>query len=258
MNDYITALLTGLSLGKLWLCVLLSYTLQTTDKRVCFGFLTGRLLSVLLLTLLISMVSKWIDIKPGILQMLSGTLLLIYASYLLCRYDIRELLSKNKTKKPSSSPPLSCVHSCEECPMPLTIKESSLCGECHKNTEICLADENKLNELHKMKNFSVLKNPQTSFLFPFIFGVSLGASRGSIFCGKFMLLLPLLLQASIQKGILIAIIFTLSSSLYPILGFILGAISLKWIKYKKALFCYFSSLSNTLLQDSIFYSLSGT
>ena len=55
-------------------------------------------------------------------------------------------------------------------------------------------------------------------------------------CHKLVVLVPILLSASMVKAFGLGFSFSLSSTIYPLLGFAFGAFALKLLKYKKWLF----------------------
>ena len=54
MNDYVVATLVGFSFGNLWLCALLVFSLQTTNRSTCAGYLVGRILAIIALSVVIA------------------------------------------------------------------------------------------------------------------------------------------------------------------------------------------------------------
>ena len=234
MNDLITATLVGLSFGNLWLCVLLTYTLQTTNRKVSLGFLIGRLISVFILAITVSLVGKLLPIPLALLQIVSGAILLLYSIYICVRYLI--LKGKKEAHHHHTS---DCSHDCNSC---FKSQTKDICDTCHSESGDCLAQPAKVQQLNLMSE----KNKKG--ISAIIFGIQLGFFRGSVLCGKLMLLLPLLIHASTLHAIAIALTFTITSSIYPIAGFFLGKLAMKLIRFKKTalllstlLLCLFSS-----------------
>lgn len=219
MNDLITATLVGLSFGNLWLCVLLTYTLQTTNRKVCLGFLIGRLIAVFILAITVSLVGKVLPIPLALLQIISGIILLIYSVYIFIRY----LVIKGK-KENHHHHDTKCSHDCNSC---VKSQTKDICETCHNENGDCLAQPEKVEQLSLMS-----KQDKKGFSAIF-FGIQLGIFRGSVLCGKLMLLLPILIHASTFHAITIAVTFTVTSSIYPIMGFILGKLAIKLIRFKR-------------------------
>ncbi|MCH5150236.1 MAG: hypothetical protein J1G30_06185 [Spirochaetales bacterium] len=218
MNDLLTATLVGLSFGNLWLCVLLTYTLQTTNRNVCLGFLAGRLIAVFILALAVSLLGKLLPIPLAQLQIISGLILLLYSIYICVRYLIIKGQKKN-THHDSN-----CSHDCSSC---IKSQTRDICEVCHSENGDCLAQPDKMNQLMAMSK------QDKKGISAAIFGIQLGIFRGSVLCGKLMLLLPLLINASAFHAATIAILFTITSSIYPITGFLLGKLALKLIRFKR-------------------------
>ena len=228
MNDLITATLVGLSFGNLWLCVLLTYTLQTTNRKVCLGFLIGRLISVFTLATIVSLIGKLLPIPLALLQIISGTILLLYSIYICVRYLIM------KGKKEAHHHEGDCSHDCNSC---FKSQTKDICDICHSENGDCLAQPAKVQQLNLMSQ------KDKKGISAITFGIQLGIFRGSVLCGKLMLLLPLLIHATTFHAVAIALTFTITSSIYPIAGFFLGKLAMKLIRFKKTAL----SLSTLLL-----------
>lgn len=228
MNDLITATLVGLSFGNLWLCVLLTYTLQTTNRKVCLGFLIGRLISVFTLATIVSLIGKLLPIPLALLQIISGTILLLYSIYICVRYLIM------KGKKEALHHEGDCSHDCNSC---FKSQTKDICDICHSENGDCLAQPAKVQQLNLMSQ------KDKKGISAITFGIQLGIFRGSVLCGKLMLLLPLLIHATTFHAVAIALTFTITSSIYPIAGFFLGKLAMKLIRFKKTAL----SLSTLLL-----------
>lgn len=218
MNDLITAALVGLSFGNLWLCVLLTYTLQTTNRNVCIGFLVGRLIAVFTLAIAVSLLGKLLPIPLALLQIISGSILLLYSIYIFVRYLI--IKGKKETFHHTST----CSHDCNSCAKSQT---ENICEACHNESGDCLAQSDKVNQL------TLMAKQNRKGMSAFLFGMQLGIFRGSVLCGKLMLLLPLLIHAATFHAVAIAMVFTLTSSIYPIAGFLLGKLAMKLIRFKR-------------------------
>ena len=55
-------------------------------------------------------------------------------------------------------------------------------------------------------------------------------------CSKLTVLVPVLMGAPVGRAIGMGVTFSVSSSIYPLLGFSLGSFALKLVPYKKWLF----------------------
>lgn len=218
MNDLITAVFVGLSFGNLWLCVLLTYTLQTTNRNVCLGFLIGRLIAVFTLAITVSLLGKLLMIPLAVLQIISGSILFLYSIYICVRYLVI------RGKKENIHHNFNCSHNCNSCTKSQT---ENICEVCHNESGDCLAQSDKVNQL------ILMSKQNKKGISAIIFGIQLGIFRGSVLCGKLMLLLPLLIHAPTFHAIAIALLFTIASSIYPIAGFLLGKLAMKLIRFKR-------------------------
>ena len=118
-NDYLSALLIGLTYGNLWVCALLVFSLQTTKRSTSIGFLIGRSIAILALAVAVTLIGRIINIPYWLLQIISGVVVIGYAVYTIVRFVIlrdnhsSETLNQVQSDKichaelVSASPPLS-------------------------------------------------------------------------------------------------------------------------------------------------------
>ncbi|MBQ3923459.1 MAG: hypothetical protein II707_09190 [Spirochaetales bacterium] len=223
-NDYISALLIGLTYGNLWVCALLVFSLQTTKRSTSIGFLIGRTAAILALSVVVTLIGRVINIPFWLLHLISGTVVIGYAVYTIVRFVI--MRKKNENNHPHTACVDDYSHSdCQNCPIHQNIEYHKYCDSC--GDETCLYETSEFRSVGRRSSAAAKSG--------FFFGVTVGALRGGVLCSKLLILAPILTRSSLLKSMIISIIFILSSSIYPILGLFVGKAALRFVKFKKAL-----------------------
>jgi hypothetical protein len=238
MSDFTIAIILGFSFGNLWLCALLVFSLQTTNRNTCAGYLIGRAGSIVLLALVLSIIGKFVIIGKPYLNLASGLLLFGFAIYMALIHVFSWIPPWKRGKKetedglPDNS---SCDGNCSSCPSQSEPEYAEACESCHDHG-LCAGEEPEVEFLTREARKQKGKEVENDTRKGWIFGITLGAIRGTAMCAKLTVLFPILLSSSILKALGLGIVFSLSSSIYPILGFIFGSFALKLVKLKKVLF----------------------
>lgn len=214
MNDYLVALLLGFSFGNLWLCAILVFSLQTTNRSTCGGYLLGRFVAICILSVVVAAVGKFVSLDRNLLNVLSGLLLLAFSLYLA----VTRILN---WKLPWSKP---------------HVHEGERPDQCSGICNICVSEEAEFEPITRQARIEIKRTVNKGSVAGFSVGMSIGAIRGASMCGKLAILVPILLNVPIFKAFAIGLIFSLSSSIYPLLGFALGAFAVRLLSYKKWLF----------------------
>lgn len=235
MEDYLVPLVLGFSFSNLWICALLVFSLQTTNRSTCGGYLVGRAVTIVALSVLVSLLGRVVNPEPGILNLISGVFLLIFAAYLAAT-NIFEWVPPWKRKRVQSQEHHSCDGDCASCPTHDHPEYSEACSSCADDPRLCAAEEPELEPLTRgarsAKGRAVAVNGPSGF----VAGITLGALRGAALCSKLTVLVPVLLGAPVGRAIGMGLTFSVSSSIYPLLGFVVGAFALKLVRYKRLLF----------------------
>lgn len=214
MNDYLVALLLGFSFGNLWLCAILVFSLQTTNRSTCGGYLLGRFIAISILSVAVAAVGKFVSLDRNLLNVLSGLLLIAFSLYLAATRILNWKL------------PLSNPH----------VHEGEKPEQCSGICKVCVSEKPEFEPLTRQARIGMKKTVTKESVAGFSVGMSIGAMRGASMCGKLAILVPILLNVPVFKALVIGLIFSLSSSIYPLLGFILGAFAVRLLSYKKWLF----------------------
>ena len=112
---------------------------------------------------------------------------------------------------------------------------TDLCHECNDQGP-CSAEETEVAKLTADARRVWGKTDQGSRETGFFVGAMLGMLRGAAMCTKLIVLVPIVMSAPPLKSLAMGAAFAVSSSVYPVLGFILGEFALRFLKYKRALF----------------------
>ncbi len=245
MNDYLVALLLGFSFGNLWLCALLVFSLQTTNRSTCAGYLLGRILAIIALAVVIAAVGQMVFISKGVLNIVSGVLLLGFSLYLAATRLWHWVPFWKTARVAHSHEGDDCGHNCTTCPAQGHAQYMLACESC-ADKKLCAAEESEVEPITRGARVAWKRDVQDKDLTGFGVGIGLGAVRGATLCSKLMVLVPILLGASLSKAFGLGLLFSLSSTIYPLLGFTFGEFALKLIKYKSLMFsvaCIFLALA---------------
>lgn len=233
MEDYTTAILLGFSFGNLWICTLLVFSFEIGSKALSLGYLLGRALAIIALSVAVSLLGAEVFIPKPIMNIASGAFLVLFASYLAATRIFDWIPPWRKKPEPGAD-----GHNCAECSAcspGADPKFRSSCADC-RPSGLCEAEEPEVELLtrttRKLKGRATPGNPKGGF----IAGLSIGAMRGVVLCGKLLVLLPVLMKSPWPKAAGLGAVFSLSSSVYPLLGFALGSVALSLVKYKRFLF----------------------
>jgi len=242
MQDLLSATALGFSFGNLWMCVLLVFTLQQTNRSTCAGYLLGRFLAIIGFALVVAIVGSFISIEKKPLHLISGVLLLGISFYFLFTrvIDMKDIL---RSRKPVVSMAVShegCQHDCNSCPAVKAEEYKSMCSSC--DSTLCEAEQPEVESLTRGSRLIWNKPTTLESNGGFVAGMMLGAIRGVALCNKMVVLIPMLLTATMAKAAVLSVGFGISSSVYPLLGFLFGGLALKFVRFKKTLFIVSCSL----------------
>jgi len=235
MNDYLVSILLGFSFGNLWVCALLVFSLQTTNKMTCAGYLAGRIVAITALAVVVAVIGKMVFVPRDLLNIISGVLLIGFGSYLAATRLFGWVPSWKKSPPKHLANGDGCEHDCSSCPTAGHHEYQDACSSCAKD-KICEAEEPEVEPLTREARVAWNREVDKEKVSGFSIGMTLGAIRGVTMCHKLVVLIPILLGVSAFKALGLGLSFSLSSTIYPILGFVFGAFALKLVKYKRWLF----------------------
>ena len=236
-GGYLVSLFLGFSFGNLWICALLVFSLQTTNRLTCGGYLAGRTLAIVILSVMAALIGRVVRIDHTILNIISGLFLLGFSVYLAVTHILGWIPPWKKNRIHAGAEYHSdCMGHCSSCPTHDQPEYSNACSTCGEDPRLCAAEEPELEPLTRAARQQRGRLVTEKQLGGFITGIALGSIRGAALCSKLTILLPVLMGASIARAVGMGLTFSLSSSIYPLLGFFLGSFALKLVKYKHLLF----------------------
>ena len=236
MSDYLVPLLLGLSFGNLWICALLVFSLQTTSRSTCGGYLVGRALTIAALSVLVSLVGRVIEVDPDTLSVVSGVFLVVFAAYLAATQVFGWVppWKRGLVRRQADGP--GCDGDCETCPTHDQPAFADACSSCADDPRLCTAEEPELEPLTRSAREGRGREVPRSGPSGFAAGLALGSVRGAALCSKLTVLVPVLLGAPVGRALGMGLTFSISSSIYPLMGFAAGAFALKLVGYKRWIF----------------------
>ena len=87
MTDVIAAALLGLSLGNVWICALVVFALQTSNRWVCSGYLVGRFIGILAFAIIFWLIGAIWKPPHGWLNIISAIAMLLFVAYFYLKYN---------------------------------------------------------------------------------------------------------------------------------------------------------------------------
>lgn len=239
MDAFLTAAGLGLSFGNLWICVLLVFSLQTANRVTAAGYLLGRGIALVVLCIIVSAVGQMVVVPPRLLHAISGLFLLGFSVYLLALHVFSWVPPwKRQATSKATHTSTDCNHHCESCTLRTNAIAHATCGDCADHG-ICSAEEPEVREItaparHIHRKITSTEDISVGF-WP---GVVIGVLRGVALCGKLVVLFPLLLTASLPQAAGMGLVFAITSSFYPFLGFAFGVFALRIVQFKKTIFWF--------------------
>ncbi|UCD91998.1 MAG: hypothetical protein JSV43_07150 [Methanobacteriota archaeon] len=191
----IAAASVGISFGSAWLCALVSFGVASEDRIRGLNFILGRIVGLVFLGLVIATLGFFADIPPlyfviifGILSILFGFIVISQVTGLGGRIAGAFRLKKE--------------------PVEGNPGHAHNPGKHHKKGEC----KGGMKEGHKMRKF------KNSYVF------ALGVARGATPCLKIMVLVPLLVSVDILLALAMILVYALTSTIYPVIGFLSGSL----------------------------------
>ena len=191
MSEYLTALLLGFSFGNLWLCALLVFSLQATNRSTCGGYLVGRFIAICILCTAISAAGRYIEVERDVLNFLSGIILILFSFYLAATRIFNWELPGTKVHTSEGDKPEDC---------------SGLC-------KICVSEEPEFEPITRQARLKYNKSVDKEAVAGFTVGMTIGAMRGASMCAKLAVLVPILLGVPVIKGLFVGVVFSHDSAL---------------------------------------------
>jgi cytochrome c biogenesis protein CcdA len=183
----IAAASVGLSFGSAWLCALVSFGVTSEDQVRGIYFILGRIVGLVFLGLAIATFSFFADLPPLYFVVAFGILSILFGFMVIAQV----------------------TGTWERLTSYLPWKKSNEAGNPGKH--------------HGKKHFKrALKEGQKARKFKngYVFG--LGVARGATPCLKILILVPLLVAVDIYLALAMILVYALTSTIYPVIGFLSG------------------------------------
>lgn len=242
MNEVATAALLGLSLGNLWICALVVFALQTSDKWACGGYLVGRFIGILGFVFIFWLIGGMIDIPHAWINVISGLGMLLFVAYFYARY-VNGWVPPWASKKAhhhhaaaaDGADHSNCGHDCNTCPVHHDDEWKDHCHDC-ADEKACSAEDFQVEPITRNARVKWGREVSEERVAGFSGGLVLGGIRGSAMCGRLVILLPLVMTGTLGHAALVGGAFALTSTIYPLLGMALGAVILKVLPHRRMIF----------------------
>ena len=244
MEIITTSFLLGLSLGNVWICALMVFALETTDKRLSIGYLVGRFAGVLLFAATFWAIGRVVAPPQPVMNIISGVMLLGFAAYFFAKHGMGWIGHRRGDHHHGDHEHqhgsrgvdhAGCTHDCASCPAAGHEDYSGFCDDC-SDDPTCSAEDPQVEPLTRMARQSWGRDVSRSGASGFIAGIVLGLVRGSAMCGRLVVLLPLVMGATFLAAMSAGASFAFSSSIYPIMAFVASRHILKLVARRKLVF----------------------
>ncbi len=185
------AAMIGVSFWNSWVCLLLSFGNRTHSKSMALSFILGRFIGIMTLGTIISLFGLFIDIPTDIYTLIFGIITVLFALFIFVKHILPGLRRAKRVRRENEG----CTN-CASCPTGCGTEERTGCGGCSMHSP-----PGKISG-------------KTGFLY--------GMLRGATPCLKMLILAPLLITTGFPLAILLTAVFAITSSAYPIIGFLIG------------------------------------
>ncbi len=182
----IAAAAIGASLGNAWLCALVALGCSLDSKKSGLSFIAGRFIGLFVLGIAISALGFIDSLKAIYFLLIFGALTLAMGVFVLA-----QVLNRHYWHRHGYSP-LMTLHR-------------------HRRSNDMATDGGEMN-----KDFD--STPKSIYVF------TLGIIRGATPCAKMLVLAPLLISVDFGFALALVLVFALTSTIYPIIGFLSGNI----------------------------------
>jgi len=192
LPEVAAAAMIGVSFWNSWICLLLSFGNRAHSKRMASSFILGRFIGIMVLGAIISLFGFFIDIPTDIYTLIFGVITILFAAFIFIRHILPGLRNPRRAKLENGG----CTD-CGSCPAGCGTEKNTGCRGC---------------SMHHGGGKEI--TGKTGFFY--------GMFRGATPCLKMLILAPLLITTSFPLAILLTAVFAITSSAYPIIGFLIG------------------------------------
>lgn len=199
------AAMVGVSFSNSWVCLLLSLGARAHSKKMAASFIAGRFMGILVLGTIFALFGVFVDIPTRYYSIVFAVLTLVFAGYIFLRHVLPGLTIVNKW------PVLKKI--CLDCPsVHGSSKPRSNKEHAPTTAEDCNSSCSDCSKCSKKTDISTKG------------GLIYGLLRGATPCLKMLILAPLLITTTLPTAFIILVVFAVTSSAYPLIGFLAGGI----------------------------------
>lgn len=216
--EIMVAALIGLSFGNAWTCIFMSFGTSSEQRSVGKWFIIGRVLGLIILGSLISLLRLAAqEIMPIVLLIFGATTVLFGASILIKQYSNHRSSKGHDSKIDTGQVPNKSIMMAL---LSLLIAGNTRYEKNRKKASIISVSDQPqgFKGYYKVKHRGECKRKgKTKSKFG---GFSLGVLRGLTPCVKVIVLAPLLVAFGLPSSLLIILVYALTSTIYPVIGYL--------------------------------------
>lgn len=225
--EIMVAAIIGISFGNVWTCIFMGFGTSAEHKRVGKYFIAGRFLGLLFLGSAISLLRFAAQDAMPILLFIFGISTIFFGLFMLLKHTIKTYFSMGDThailkRSPSDNFILSLL---------------SFFMVLPGNKKYLEKSKKSLNHDIHYDNHGPRKRGHCKKWIDFEgkYGFFLGVLRGATPCTKVIVLAPLLVAVGFPFSLLLILVYALTSTVYPIIGYLSADLLSKFEKYRYTL-----------------------
>ena len=216
------AAMVGVSFGNSWVCLLISLGTRTHSRKMAASFILGRFLGIMTLGTLMALFGIFLDLPAKLYTLIFGIITVLFAGYIFVQHILpRTRISRHLPWLGSG---------CSGC-------KSSGCGTerssgCDTDSSSDIGtDRSSGCDTDRSSGCTGCASRKRGRLTARS-GFFYGAFRGATPCLKMMILAPLLIATGMPDALLLAGVFAIASTLYPIIGFLAGGLITEFAAFR--------------------------
>ena len=207
--ELVTAAIIGISFGNAWSCIFMSFGTTSEKRSIGKWFIAGRFLGLVLLGSVISLLrfaaseaTIWILLIFGISTITFGLYELV--KHLTAKRSAQDNTASESKKYPSNHLVFTMLSLFVALPKK---------GNCKANGHVGKGERigNGHNGKGQCKKHRIFEKRS---------GFYLGILRGATPCAKIIVLAPLLVAVGFPSSLLMILVYTLASTVYPVMGYL--------------------------------------
>lgn len=224
--ELMVAAIIGISFGNVWTCIFMGFGTSAEHKNVGKFFIAGRFLGLMFLGSIISLLRIVAQDAIPIILLIFGISTIFFGLFMLLKHTIKTYFSIEDPhailKRNASDNFILSLLS-----FFMVLPGNKKCrGKSKKSPNYDIHyDNHGPGEGHCKKRID----------FEGKYGFVLGVLRGATPCAKVIVLAPLLVAVGFPFSLLLILVYALTSTVYPIIGYLSAELLSKFEKYRFAL-----------------------